>query len=134
MTPEETIKAFIKDMNSWENWAHENTPKNPNDREYESFKQELNMRVGKIFKEYCTSRDRSYGRNGMYQKPPEYQENEEILEVIDCSNTRIEIITQEHSGFSNKNKYTLLKQGGRWLIDNKTWFDVQNSDWSRGTL
>ncbi len=123
MTPENTLKEFIQRMNAWEIWAHKNSPKNPTHDEYDKFNKELNHRPQQIYADLCTPKDRPYGRQGMYQNPPEYQMTEEIIKVIECSERRIEIITQELEGFQNKNKYVLLKKQNRWLIDNKKWFD-----------
>ncbi len=84
--------------------------------------------------DFCTSKERPHSRQGMYQKPPEYQLTEEIIDAIECSARRIEIITQEHEGFQNQNEYVFLKEKARWLIDNKKWFDPIENKWKTGTL
>ena len=94
----------------------------------------MELSLHEIFMDFCTSKEMPHGRQGMYQKPPEYQPTEEIIKITECSVKRIEIITQEPEGFQNKKKYVFLKEKDRWLIDKKKWFDPIENKWKAGTL
>jgi hypothetical protein len=115
--PVEVLRGFIAAMNRWEAES-ERIFKQPDGALVTRFNrpaQEL------IFDEFCTPKDRKYGRLGSFSMPPEYDpEHEEILEVRPVGPRRVEIETQRRSGGKGRIQYVLLKTNGMWLIDSKT--------------
>jgi hypothetical protein len=131
----DTLKQFMSEMNAWEIWAKQNDPKEPTEEEWQSFKKICEAKLDSIFDELCTPKKRAFRRQCDFRDPPEYLPGlEDIIEVNEFSSSRVEIITQEKSGLENKNKYVLLNRKGKWLLDNKQWFDDIDSKWQKGIL
>jgi hypothetical protein len=134
-TPENTLIQFFNEMNAWEIWAKQNDPKEPTEKEWETFKKMCEEKLRKIFDKFCSPKKRVSGRQCDHRDPPEYQpELESIIEVKKTYSSRVEIITQEKSGFETRNKYILLKKKGKWLINSKQWFDDLENKWQNGVL
>lgn len=134
-SPAGTLKQFISEMNAWEIWAKEHDPIDPTEEEWRTFKKICNAKLDAIYGKFCTPKKRPFRRQCDFRDPPEYQpDHEEILEVNTISSSRVEIITQEKSGLENMNKYVFLKRNGKWLLDNKQWFDDIKGKWQTGIL
>jgi hypothetical protein len=134
-SPEKSLKQFISDMNAWETWAKQNDPREPTEEQWQSYIKICKEKLDSIFNELCTHKRRVYRRQCDFGDPPEYQPDlEDIIEVTALSSSRVEIITQEKSGLENRNKYILLNRQGKWLLDNKQWFDNIDKQWQTGIL
>lgn len=113
-TPEEIVKGFIAAMNQWEKECDRIAKKHPNTPVVGRFNVDA---MQTIFDEFCTTKERKYGRHGSYQIPPEYDPRQEkVIEVRKCNRSRIEVNTQ---AADRKYTYVLLKKKGVWLIDNR---------------
>ncbi|REK28190.1 MAG: hypothetical protein DWQ42_05590 [Planctomycetota bacterium] len=118
-SPEKVLRGFISSMHRWEldAWARSRAVRDMPDPS--SYQAEVMEKMKAIFAEFCTSKERPYGRQGSFQKPPEYDPHaEEVVEINHVSPHRTEITTQRSTGFSEKRRYVLLKENGRWRIDN----------------
>jgi hypothetical protein len=119
-TPEVVLRGFITAMNRWEreSWAASKAARNTDNPA--SYWTLVIEHMNAIFAQFCTRRERPYGRQGSFRHPPEYDpDTEQILEVVEESARRVHIITQQQTGFKTKCRYVLLKQQGQWRIDNR---------------
>ena len=126
---------FASAMNKWESWCsseHEKVKLKNGD--WLEFQNKVLEGQEKIFAQFCTKKERKYGRLGSFQIPPEYDaELEKILDVVRESPSRAIILTQQTSGFKNQCKYVLLRKNGEWRIDNKQWKSYDGK-WNKGIL
>jgi hypothetical protein len=147
--PVQVLKAFMTEMNQWEQDACQSSPffRNspfyrdeyskggtlPQNLEWEVRRQAISRDLNEIFVKYCSPRKRPYGRQGSFGYPPEYDPNtEEILEIVEESSRRVIIFTQQHSKFRRKCRYVLIRKNAKWLIDNKK--VLLNGKWERYNL
>ena len=119
LDPAETVRRFIADMHAWEMQAaaddHATQP-----RGSDAFWDRTRSAQAEVFARWCTAKQRPYGRRGAFSQPPECQPaHERILETCLESPRRAAVYTQEGTGFKRKLRYVLLRQAGRWRIDNK---------------
>lgn len=115
--PVEVLQGFIAAMHQWEQECERLDRKTGN-----LGRMVIQAAEKLIFDEFCTPKERKYGRLGSYSSPPEYDPaSEEIVSIIEVSPRRVEIETQQHAGFKHRLKYVLLKQKKMWLIDSKIW-------------
>ncbi len=112
-TPEEVLRGFIAAMNRWEKECaridRENKPALA-----------VNMNgdaLGAIFDEFCTPKERKYGRSGSYAKPPEYDPKRERVIAVRTPRSRRMVIETTRTRFGERREYVLLKQRGAWLLD-----------------
>lgn len=124
--PQSVFLAFCTAMNAWERecWKRRNEP----DIQAEQARGLAAM--NQIFAEFCTPKERKYGRLGSYSNPPEYDPNSEAILAVDVKGKKAFIETQQSTGFSHRCKYTLMLLDGRWLVDNKQWMDHEGK-WCR---
>ena len=117
--PADVVRRFIADMHAWEVQCgvdHNTSP--PED--YQAFHVRLLATQAVVFARWCTPKERSYGRKGNFSQPPSYQpEHEHILETCLVGPRRAVVHTQEGTGIKRRLQYVLLRNAGRWLIDNK---------------
>lgn len=132
--PAKVVRGFIADMHQWElETAVASAAAKKSDR-YDAFTSATRKSLSKVFARWCTPKERSYGRCGSFQDPPEYQPDyEKILEVVLESSRRCSVYTQQGTGFKNKQKYVLLKKGNRWQIDSVKW-QLNDGKWANGIL
>jgi hypothetical protein len=118
--PADVVREFIAAMHAWENEAHTlNSAARGTDDPTRSWP-EINRRLDEIYRRYCTTRDRPYGRNGSYSVPPEYDPHaEHVVQVVPVSSRRVHVITQQGTGFRNRCQYALVRVGSEWRIDNR---------------
>jgi hypothetical protein len=118
--PEEVLIGFITAMNRWESESHRIHQK------YDATAA-LALRplqrdsMQEIFDEFCTPKERKYGRLGSYSIPPGYDPSTEvILNVRTVKRGRVEIDTEAGiEPLRQKYTYVLLKKRQGWLIDNR---------------
>jgi hypothetical protein len=127
--------AFSKAMNGWEKWcSSEYTRVKRENGDLLEFQSRALQSQEKVFLQFCTKKERKYGRLGSFRVPPEYDpELEKILDVMTVSPSRAIILTQQTSGFNLQCKYVLLRKHSKWLIDNKHWKNYDGK-WVRGIL
>lgn len=132
------LKGFFTEMNEWERFCAEADPdfdeEIPDDVDTDKIEAEKKQRLDAIFARYCTPKERKHGRVGMYQKPPEYNPNEEILEINFLNPKKADAVTQAKSGLRHKNKYTLFYKNDCWLIDYKEYWSALDDKWVKAIL
>lgn len=111
--PESVVRKFISAMNTWEIESHNLSKQG---KGFEIITENMN----KIFELYCTKKERPYGRNGSYQRPPEYDpETETIIKsTVEKQNKALVITSRNAILGGGIYKYVLYKKSGKWLIDN----------------
>lgn len=118
--PTSVVSAFIQAMNRWEteSWQAERSCRTTDDPF--SYQADVRAKMDAIFSSFCTPKDRKYGRNGSFQKPPEYDpQHEKILETeIDENRKRAYVTTYREAVLGGgRHRYSLTRRGNRWLID-----------------
>ncbi len=115
--PMEVLKGFIAAMHQWEKECNRIEKTSKSNAPVTRFNLEA---LAQIFDEFCTPKERKHGRAGSYGTPPEYNpRTQKIVAVRECSARRVEIDTQETSGFKRNLTYVLLKKKQGWLIDSR---------------
>ena len=90
-----------------------------------------------IYEHYVTPRDRRTGQlaaGPVVGSPPIFDPDQEIVERIDATARKVLVSTQQQTGFRQACRYTLLLQGGRWLIDKKEAFRASRGKWENVVL
>jgi hypothetical protein len=113
--PAEVVTGFIAAMHQWEKECARIDKKAQPGASHGMARQAL----GVVFSEFCTPKERKYGRQGSYSTPPEYDlRNETITSVRVVGPRRAEVETRRASGLNQGvTVYILLKAKGAWLID-----------------
>lgn len=73
-----------------------------------------------IFRCFCTPKERKFGRQGSFRKPPEYDpEKEQVLDTeVDEIRKRANVTTHRQAVFGGgRHRYTLVRNDDRWFID-----------------
>ena len=116
-TPEQTLRGFIAAMNQWEKECNRIFKKAADNVPVHEFNQD-SMRA--VFDDFCTPKERKYGRLGSFSTPPEYNpRNQKIVQVRQVTARRVEIDTKESTNMKRDLTYVLLKTKDGWLIDNR---------------
>jgi hypothetical protein len=115
------VTAFIAAMNGWEiaSWKAQRACRESDDPS--AYQPGVLHEMIRIFANYCIPKERKYGRNGSFQKPPEYDPAcERVVDVaIDDSRRRAYVTTQREAILGGGTyRYTLLARHKKWLIDN----------------
>jgi hypothetical protein len=113
LNPEEVVSNFIVAMNEWEIEANHLSKSG---KGFDAIIESMN----KVFDLFCTKKDRPYGRNGSFQRPPEYDPKSEsiVFSNVEESNKATVITSREATLGGGIYKYVLYKKSGKWLIDN----------------
>ncbi len=119
-TPEEVVRGFVAAMHRWESECARIAKKEKRSAADAVFGIS-GPAMKTIFDEFCTPRERPYGRNGRsYSTPPEYEPRDAMGEVKMVGPRRAEIETSRGGRVPERVTYVLLKVGGAWLVDSKT--------------
>lgn len=131
MNAKETLIAFMKVMNSWEN-GYRDAFMADHCVDKESYLTELNN----IFSKWCTIKERKYGRQASMQVsfPPDYDPEKDEIISEDVIKNKASIIVQKHAGFKNKYRYTLQFKNNEWRIDKKERFSSDENKWVKDNL
>lgn len=118
--PGSVVTSFITEMNSWEiaAWQAQRACRNSSDPG--AYQDAVLQEMNRIFRTYCTQRERKYGRQGSFQRPPEYDPiTERISNVsINESQRRAYVTTERKITFAGGiYQYVLHKKRLQWLID-----------------
>ena len=127
------VGSFIQRMNEWEKSCNLITQDKTLTFE-EQFQKQKSLLI-EIFQEYCTDKDRkfgrpttiSYGNEGSYEYNPE---TEKILEIEnnDFKNKMI-VITESEGALPSKYQYIVVKKKGKWLVDSKKRYSNWKKQW-----
>jgi len=134
LSPTETLLAFMKDMNVWEN-SYRDAFMKDHSIDKAPYRRELND----IFLRWCTLKEKKTGRQISLKVsfPPDYDpENDEVMDVSIVKNKAF-VIVQKNTGFKNKYLYTLSFKNDEWRIDKKEWLDEDddgNEKWAQAYL
>ncbi|GKW22373.1 MULTISPECIES: NTF2 fold immunity protein [Pectobacterium] len=129
MNAKETLIAFMKDMNNWENSYRDAFMAN-----HGVNKEPYLIELNDIFNKWCTVKERKQGRQVSMKVsfPPDYDpENDEIIDENIVKN-KASIVVQKHTGFENRYRYTLQFKNNEWRIDKKEWLD--DDKWKQAYL
>lgn len=118
------LYGFFRAMAQWETDCHEALESRPGLDVDEQFWARCRASCRQVFREYCTSRTRAYGRpdNISIGSPPDYQADpaqEPVTSIEAPDRRRIVIETKQQFAVKYRCQYVLLKKDGKWLIDNK---------------
>lgn len=128
MLPKEVLFAFFAAMCKWERHAFRESEKSG-----EAADDALLEGRNRIIAEYCTPKRRAYSEPLCFGDPPEYDPKiEQVLKVVEESSSRVLIFTKRTDEFEEKRRYSLLRKGGRWLLDSWQWQDGKK--WARGII
>jgi hypothetical protein len=131
------LKSFFHKMHDWELFCRETDKDNKLTSEQKIEKQK--DEIIKIFKEYCTEKDRKegrpniihYGGNGYF----EYDVNEEkITNYEQINKNKIIIYTERKNPMPQRFQYTVINKNKRWLIDGKKKSNFENTKWINRSL
>ena len=122
-------------MNGWEIecWKSQRACRDATDPS--SYQVEVRRKMDAIFLEFCTPKERKLGRQGSFQKPPEYDpEKEEVFETtLDEVRKRAYVTTHREAVLGGgRYRYALVRKHGRWLID--TLKHERNGEWENRIL
>ena len=128
--PESVVSGFIASMNFWEIQAWTLSKKSKDGQIWA----EILRAQEAVFASFCTPKDRPFGRNGSFQKPPEYDPQNESIVASDFEREdRAHVETQREALLGGgRYRYTLYRRGGRWLIDNIKFYEA--GTWTRSIL
>lgn len=114
---------FIIKMNEWEMRCYPLLSEDDSEKAKVVLKDELD----EIFNKFCTVKERKQGRQKSLScsEPPEYSPSEEVLSS-EINKNKAVFVTQQHTGFKNKYRYTLNLKNDEWRIDKKEWLDDDN--------
>jgi hypothetical protein len=127
------VAAFIRAMHEWElaSWAAARACRDSDDPG--SYLAGVAEACSRIFKAYCTPRDRPYGRQNSFSRPPDYDPERETVGAQSIKG-RIATVdtTREAVIGGGEHRYVLHLVGGEWLIDNLK--IEQDGKWDRVNL
>jgi len=119
--PASVVSSFIAEMNYWEMDSWKAMRLSRDSVNPDTYQHNVRAAVDIIFDKYCTKKERPYGRQASFQKPPEYDpEKEHIISVQIESNKNKAFIETEREAVLGGGRflYVLFRKEGKWLIDN----------------
>ena len=128
------IETFIQKMCSWEAFCRkvEEDKSLTFDEQFQKRKTECI----KIFNEYCTNKERKYGRPTTISYGYEYNpQSESVVTVEINSKSKATIYTETaDNGFPSKYQYGVIKKSGKWLLDTKKRYSNFKKKWVINSL
>ena len=117
-TPANTVVEFIKVYNKFAKHCH-NIISSDRDKSKEILRHGSDARkvMQKIFRKYCTSRNRGYSSTGYFYFGAVYNASSEIITCTQLTNKKVEIVTSKVKNVATAKKYLVIKQGNIWRID-----------------
>jgi hypothetical protein len=132
-TPDGVVRAFIQAMHDWEVSAWQASRARQNDPSAAPSEAQVKAGLDAVFAEFCTPKDRPFGRAGSYQHPPEYDPERERVVGCTVRERKAEVETEREAvPGGGPWRYTLHLHNGQWLIDGVKWKDA--TTWKRGVL
>lgn len=132
--PASVVRSFIQAMNQWETDSWEAQRRSRTTQKPALYQLEVRSRLDSLFARFCSPKERKYGRQGSFQKPPEYNPDTEHITAteIDPSSHRAWVFTRRLVLLGGGHyRYTLVRVDGRWRID--TLKQESNGEW-RGAI
>jgi hypothetical protein len=126
------LRGFMAEMNAWEVRHYPLVV----DGDLERF-EDARRDLGPIYERYVTSRERKMGKLAAGPSvgwPPEFDPEQESVEKVEVEPRKVVISTQQHTGFKMPCRYTLVRRGGRWLLDRKEEHYASKGKWGNAIL
>lgn len=126
-----TLNNFIHAMSGWELFYYHEV----REKGMTSIREQMKKDLDEIFSNFCTLKERKQGRQVSLNcsDPPTYSPDEEILHNELLRNKAI-FVTQQHTGFEEKYRYTLNFKSNEWRIDKKERFSSYENKWLKDNL
>jgi len=116
--PESVVLCFIASMHDWELMAHALRRSVRDSADPSSYQSCVLAAMDAVFKQFCTPKRRTNGRNGSFQNPPEYDPNHESVRESEIDGRLASVYTYRDSVIGGgRYRYCLKRHGGNWLID-----------------
>ena len=118
--PASVVFHFISAMNAWELKSWQSQRANRGAVDVAVHQSGILDDMQTIFALYCTPKKRANGRNGSFQRPPEYDPvRERILHFREDEDGKHAFVTTYREGTlgGGHHKYTLVRRTGKWFID-----------------
>lgn len=119
-SPISVVHDFIRAMNVWELEAWQSQRACRLTTDPSSYQTDVKKRMEMIFMRFCTPKERKFGREGSFQKPPEYDpENERVIDSeVDEIRNRAYVTTHRQALLDGGHyRYTLIRKNQQWRID-----------------
>jgi hypothetical protein len=117
-SPESIVTAFIHAMNEWERSAWDARRQARDTSNPESYWPEVTAGLEQVFAGFCTSRERPYGRQASFQRPPEYDPKTERIVGSEIVGDKAHVETERQALFGGgPRRYVLRLRNDRWFID-----------------
>jgi NTF2 fold immunity protein len=118
LAPEVVVKRFIQAMNSWELAAWKLSRAARDSANPSLYQSEVMAMQREVFSKHCTQRERLHGREGSFQRPPEYAPERETIIQVDVHGARAHVDTKREAALGGvSHRYVLHRDDGAWLID-----------------
>lgn len=118
-SPESVVTAFIRAMNEWELSAWDARRQARDTSNPESYWPEVTAGLERVFAQFCTPRERPYGRQASFQRPPEYDPKTERIVGIEIVGDKTHVETEREALLGGgPRRYVLHLRNERWFIDN----------------
>jgi hypothetical protein len=127
--PESVVSCFIHAMHQWELDSHALSRSARNSEDPSSYQSSVLASMVAISDRFCTPKPRTYGRNGSFQNPPEYDPQRESINECEIKGSRASVFTYRDSILGGgRYRYSLKRRANRWLIDTLKWFNEDGSE------
>ena len=118
LQPAEVVEEFIRAMNAWGLAAWQLHRAARDSADPASYQEQVLAMQHEVFAKYCTARERPRGRQGSFQRPPEYDPEREQVTQVDVTEDRAYVDTEREAILGGgAHRYVLHHKHGVWLID-----------------
>jgi len=116
--PELVVQQFIQAMNAWELAAWKLGRAARDAADPAAYQHQVLASQLEVFSKFCTARDRPHGRQGSFQRPPEYDPEREPIVGVEIRGSRAYVDTTRDAVLDGGlRRYVLHRHEGVWLID-----------------
>jgi hypothetical protein len=129
--PVPQLRGFIDAMEKWETETWKAMKTAERTATPDSFQSPARQQLSVVFEEFCNPKRRAYGRgeNLCFASPSDYCTLGLNLQLRKFTSRRAVYVTESsRRGIASKFVYVLLKQEGRWLVDNKKALNEDGSE------
>jgi len=117
-SPEFVVQQFIQAMNVWELAAWKLSRAARDSAGPAAYQHQVLAAQLEVFSKFCTARDRPHGRQGSFQRPPEYDPEREPIVRVEVRGSRAYVDTTRDAVLDGGlRRYVLQRHEGAWLID-----------------
>jgi len=130
---ESVVIVFVRAMNEWERaaWSARRSARDTDTPD--SYWPGVAAALERLLAEFCTPRERPYGRLGSFQHPPEYDPELERVVGSRIAGRKAIVDTDRKVALGGgRRRYTLHRRGDRWLVDNVK--QLVGDTWQKATL